>query len=190
MRCALARIELCANVGMDAVAGNEDRAFGGRQIALLVAEGDDHAAIDILAVDRLAARHHRALAGAGFQRMEQHHLETAAMDGELRPGIARELPARLRPDLLALLGEIGDLAGAHADRVHLRLEPHLEQFAHGMRLHIDADAQRLQLAHLLEDAKRNARLMARNGKRQAGNAGPGDDDGHEPSRVAPFTSSW
>ncbi len=85
MRCALARIEFGADVGMNAIAGDENRTFGGREIALLVAEGDDDATIDILAVDRFAARHHRALAGPRFQRMEQHHLETAAMDGELRP---------------------------------------------------------------------------------------------------------
>ena len=46
--------------------------------------------------------------------IEQDLLQRAAMDRELRPFVTGLDAARLAPDRLAVLGEIGELFGAHA----------------------------------------------------------------------------
>ena len=45
--------------------------------------------------------------------IEQDLLQRAAMDRELRPFVAGLDAARLAPDRLAVLGEVGELLGTH-----------------------------------------------------------------------------
>ena len=49
--------------------------------------------------------------------VEQDLLQDAAMDRELRPFVAGFQPARLAPDRLAVLGEVGKFPRTHAGRV-------------------------------------------------------------------------
>ncbi len=65
--------------------------------------------------------------------VEQDLLQRAAVDRELRPFVAGLQPARLAPDRLAMLGEIGELLGTHARGRELVEQAKLDQFAHGMR---------------------------------------------------------
>src|SRR3954451_4647417 len=82
--------------------------------------------------------------------IEQDLMQRAAMDRELRPFVSGLKPARLAPDRLAVLGEILELPGAHAAGVELVEQAEFDQFAHRMRQHVDADAERLERRHALE----------------------------------------
>src|SRR6185369_11284227 len=111
--------------------------------------------------------------------VEQELLEGAAMDRELRPFVAGFQPARLAPDRLAVLGEIGEFAGPHAAGVQSVHQPELDQLAHGMRQHVDADAEWLQLGDALEHFYGNADSVQAERQRQSADAAAGDEYGHD-----------
>src|SRR5438045_7296926 len=111
--------------------------------------------------------------------IEQDLLQRAAMDRELRPFVSGLQPAPFAPDRLAVLGEIGELAGAHAGRFQPVEQAELDQLAHRMRQHVDADTERLQLAHALEHARGNADLVQAERQRQPANAAARDENGHD-----------
>src|SRR6478752_10561582 len=91
--------------------------------------------------------------------IEQDLLQRAAMDRELRPFVTGLNTARLAPDRLAVLGKIRKFTGAHARRVEAVVQTELDQLAHRMQQHIDADAERLQLGHAFEYFGGNADLV-------------------------------
>ena len=59
------------------------------------------------------------------------------------------------------------------------MQAKLDQLAHRMRQHVDADAERFQLGNTLEHADGNADLVQAERQRQSANAAAGDKDGHE-----------
>ena len=58
------------------------------------------------------------------------------------------------------------------------MQAKLYQFANGVRQHIDADPERLQLGHALEDFGGNADLMQTERQRQAADAAAGNKNRH------------
>jgi hypothetical protein len=119
--------------------------------------------------------------------IEQDLMQRAAVDRELRPFITGVQPARLAPDRFAVLGEISKFSGAHAERVKLIQQTQLDQFAHRMRQHVDADAERLQRGDAFEYFGRHADLMQAERQRQPADAAAGDENGHgaSPGDVIP-----
>ena len=110
--------------------------------------------------------------------IEQDLLQRAAMDRELRPFVAGLDAARLAPDRLAALGEIGELLGADGVRIERVEQAEFDQFAHRMRQHVDADAERLQLGHAFEHFGGNADLVQAERQRQPADAAACDEYGH------------
>ena len=110
--------------------------------------------------------------------IEQDLLQRAAMDRELRPFVTGLDAARLAPDRLAVLGEIRQFPGADAGRIELVVQAELDQFAHRMRQHVDADAERPQLGHAFEHFGGNADLVQAERQRQPADAAAGDEYGH------------
>src|ERR1700738_2273140 len=101
------------------------------------------------------------------------------MDRELRPLVAGLDAARLAPDRLSVLGKIREFPGAHPRGIDLVEQAELDQFAHRVRQHVDADAERLQFGHALEYFGGNANLMQAECPRQPADAAAGDKNGHE-----------
>ena len=122
--------------------------------------------------------------------IEQDLLQRAAMDRELRPFVTGLDAARLAPDRLAVLGKIRKFLGAHARGVEPVEQAEFDQFAHGMRQHVDADAERLQLGHALEDFGGNADLMQAERQRQPANAAAGDENRHDHALVMVGVMAW
>ena len=116
--------------------------------------------------------------------VEQDLLQRAAMDRELRPFVTGLDAARLAPDRLAVLGKIGEFPGAHARGVELVEQAEFDQFAHGMRQHVDADAERLQLGHAFEYFGGNADLVQAERQRQPADAAAGDKNRHHTPLLA------
>ena len=59
------------------------------------------------------------------------------------------------------------------------MQAELDQLAHRMRQHVDADAERLQFRHALEHAGGNADLVQAERQRQPANAAAGDENRHD-----------
>src|SRR5262249_30362685 len=122
--------------------------------------------------------------------IEQDLLQRAAMDRELRPFITGVQSTRLAPDRLAVLGEIGELLGAHARCRELIEQPELDQFAHGMRQHVDADAECPQLRHALDHPGGHADLVQAERQRQPANSATCDQYRHDPPSLLVMVMTW
>ena len=120
--------------------------------------------------------------------IEQDLLQRAAMDRELRPFVTGLDAARLAPDRLAVLGEIRELLGADGVRIELVVQAELDQFAHRMRQHVDADAERPQLGHAFKDFGGNADLVQAERQRQPADAAARDENSHVTPLLAPWAS--
>ena len=81
-------------------------------------------------------------AGARDERIEQHHLQVAAMDRELRMIVAGRAAERLLIDQLAEAIEEGRVRGRDRDLRQRRLEAERGKLLGGMRQQVDADADR------------------------------------------------
>src|SRR5262249_4044725 len=110
--------------------------------------------------------------------LEKDLLQPPAMNRELRPFITGLQAARLAPDRLAALGEVGKFAGSHARGLELIEKPELDQLANGVRQHVDTDAERLELSDALEDFGRYADLMQAERQRQSADSATCDENGH------------
>src|SRR5260221_14471055 len=111
--------------------------------------------------------------------IEQDLLQRAAMDRELRPLVTGLDAARLAPDRLAALGKVREFLGAHAGCIELVVQAELDQLAHRVRQHVDADAERLQFGHALEYFGGNPDLMQAERQRQSADAAARNKYGHD-----------
>ena len=94
----------------------------------------------------------------------------------LRPVVAREFAARLRIDVVAVQSDQRPFARRKADPVEVGLgDAEVVEFAHGIGLQIDADAERAHVAHRFEDDTGHANLMERERSREPANAAAGND---------------
>ncbi len=163
---------------VQAVGGHQQAAFDFEPAAIEgVDEGGDAGGVVAVSAD-LVAQADRIAAEPFERRPVQQHLQLAAVHRVLRPAIARQQAARLGIDVIAVAADQGPLAGLDADGVEqLVVEAEVVQLAHGIGLQVDADAQRLQLGHGLEDDARHADLVQREGERDAADAAAGDQHG-------------
>ena len=117
--------------------------------------------------------------------IEQHHLQIAAMDRELRMLVACRAAQRLLIDQLAEAIEEGRVPGFDRDACQRLLKSKRGKFFCCVREQIDADTDRPDLGGRLEYPAGNAALVQRKSERQSANAGSDDDDVvHLPSRRA------
>src|SRR5919108_114555 len=87
---------------------------------------------------------------------EQDHLEVAAADRVLGPGIAGGKAARLGPDQLAVFVMVAQFRRLDRSGSQYVAEAELDKFTHGVRLQIDADAERLNVGNRLVDPRFDA----------------------------------
>ena len=176
---AFVGIEVRAHGGVDAVGADQDvglRRLDG--IAAAVDEAGDDLAALLLEGREAAAEPDLVRAQHLPGRLEQDHLQLAAMDRELRPRQAGVPAARIGPDRLAVAVGIAQLARLDAGGGERRLHAEARQDAHRARLDVDADAKRLELAHRIEDfdVEPCPRETHRGG--EAADARAGNDDLH------------
>jgi hypothetical protein len=77
--------------------------------------------------------------GARAESIEQHHLQVAAMDRELRVLVTRRTAQRLLIDQLAEAIEEGGIRGGDRDPRQVGLQPERGQFLGSVRQQVDAD---------------------------------------------------
>jgi len=135
-------------------------------------------ALRILAVARHpAAQLHRVGTEALLHRVEQQHLQLAAVHRILRPLVAGQQAARLGIHIMAVAAHQRPFPGLDADGVERGgVETQVVELAHGIGLQVDAHAQGLEFAHSLEHPAGHADLVQGERHGHAGNAATGDED--------------
>ena len=89
---------------------------------------------------------------------------------------------RIGPDRLAMAVGVAQLARLDGGCGQRRFEAEAGEDAHGACLDVDADAERPELAHGLEDFDVEAGALQAHRGGQAADAGAGDDDLHRDLR--------
>ncbi|MEZ5218361.1 MAG: hypothetical protein R2715_17685 [Ilumatobacteraceae bacterium] len=102
----------------------------------------------------------------------------AAMDRELRNGIAGREPARFAPDELAVAVEEGEFGGLHTEGQDPIEQPQPVEDRHRVGQQVDADPQRTELGDRLVDLDLDAPFVQRHRGRQPADASAGDDRSH------------
>ena len=160
---------------MDAVGADQRVALGGERFAAVALF---EARLHPVAV--FGERHQPAaaaqLVGAEplAHRIQQHGVQLAAMDGELRRVEAGVGAAQFAPHHLAEAVGIDQLARADAGAVERRQQAQRRQFLDRVRQGVDADAEFAQLADLLEHGAVDADGVQRQRRRQ-----PADPAAHD-----------
>ncbi|MNV76680.1 hypothetical protein D3C71_1700490 [compost metagenome] len=150
---------------MDAVAADHDAAaHRGQRIAVVVLEAGRHAIGVLLRAGAASIDHHAAVAQALPHCRQQRHLQVTPMDGVLGPVIASVDAGGFAIDELAVPCVEHRFAGTHGDGVQGRQQSQFVQFAGGVGQQVDPHAQRLDLAHALVDAARDAGLVQAQGE--------------------------
>src|SRR6185437_14981949 len=127
------------------------------------------------AVDAVAEPH-GVLAQALPRCIEQDLVEVGAMDRELRPVVAGVAAAQVADDRRAVAAVVGERARLDRVRGELVGEAELAELAHAVRQEVDADAERMDLGRGLEDATRDAGLVAAQRQRKPADAAADDQD--------------
>ncbi len=177
-RLAFVGEELLADRRIDAVAGDRDAAAHGEALlaAGTVGEGDGDTGLILRDAEAMTVDDDAIGARAVAERIEQHHLQIAAMDRELRMVVAGGAAERLLVDQLPEAVEEGRVLGRDRDLGQRLFKPERGEFLGRMRQQIDADADRAHLGNGFVDAAGNARLVQAQSERQAADAGADDDD--------------
>ena len=192
-RRALVREELPAHRRMDAVAGDCDGRPPRRQrLPCRVAEMDGHALGVLLDAGAGPAGQDALVADALPRRVEQHRLQIAAVDRELRMRVAGMAAERLGIDQLAEAVEERRLLRRHGDFRERRLEPEPSELRRRVRQEVDADPDGADLRRRLVDEGRDAGAVQRQRERQPADAGADDGDvvhrAHSAVMPASFTT--
>ena len=113
-------------------------------VAVDVLEMRDRFVAVIVDARAALAEDHLVAACARNEIVEQHHLQIAAMDGELRHVVAGKAPGRFAVDELAEAIVEAIFARGHRDLGERVFEAERAEFARGMRQNVDADTDRLE----------------------------------------------
>jgi hypothetical protein len=117
----------------------------------------------------------RVMAGAGAHGVQQEHLQVAAVDGELRRGVAGEAAERLAVDELAEAVEERRVRGGDAGGGERRFEAEGGQLLGCVGQDVDADADRADLGGLLIDREGDAGFVQAEAEGQPAYSGAHDD---------------
>src|SRR5205823_3205919 len=163
---------------VDAVAGDRDAAAHGRARRPVRAVGECHGNAGIILLDAEAVMicDDPVVPGAGAESIEQHHLQIAAMNGELRMIVTGGASQRLLIDQLAEPIEEGRVPGLDREARQRAFEAERRKLLGGVRQQIDADPDGLDLGCRLEDPAGNVRRVQREPQRQPADAAADDND--------------
>jgi hypothetical protein len=125
----------------------------------------------------------------GARLLEQEQVQLAAVDRVLRPSVAGRQLARLGPDRLAALAEVGQLGGLDADPLEPRGQPERGQDADRVRQDVDPDPERPHVRDRLEDERLDAGPLEAERGRQPADPTAGDQDPHRASSAAQASSA-
>ena len=109
-------------------------------------------------------------------RVEQHHLEMAPVDGVLRPAVARALAPRFAPDQAPEAVVVGEGRGRDAGGRQPVGQPQLGQLPHRVGQEVDAHPEGQELAAALDDNRSDAGRVQGEGGGEAADPGPDDED--------------
>ena len=173
-------MKLRAHGRMDAVGADQDVALrSGRS-----GEVRDHAIGILIEADQPMADVHRRFAHPLDGRLIEQPLQLAAMDRELRPGVARVQAARLGPDALAEAVAVDQLAGPDAGRVQAFQQPQLGKLLDRVGQKVDAHAELANPVGLLENLDLDALLEQAERRAEAADAATDHERLHRSSRAA------
>ena len=137
-----------------------------------------HAVGGLLVAHDARAEFHGVTASPRHEGVVQQYVEEAAMDRVLRPVVAGVLSARFGIDVMAVEADQRPFFRRQADTIHLgRADAEIIEFAHGVRLEVDADAEWTHFAHGFVDDAGNPDLLQGQRRRQTADAAAGDDHG-------------
>ena len=143
-RLALIGEKLLADHRIDAVAGN--RGASAHALADGIAGADrkmqGDAVVVLLDAGAVMVGENAVGAGAALEGFQQHHLQVAAMNRELRMVVAGRAPERLLIDQLAEAVEEGRILRRDRNPRQIGLKPKRGKFLGGVRQEVDADADR------------------------------------------------
>src|SRR5580698_5723124 len=137
-------------------------------------QGD--AVIVLLDADAVVIGENAIRADAALEGFQQHHLQVAAMNRELRMVVAGPAPERLLIDQLAKAVEEGYIFGLDRHPRQIGLKAERSKFLGGVRQEVDADTDRPDFRRGLEDAAGNVDRVQRQTQGQAANAATDDQD--------------
>jgi hypothetical protein len=170
-------------VGADQHVGLDPRA---RLTAHAVHEPSLHAARALVETREMVPRVHARRAESIEHRPMEYAEQRAPMHGELRPAVAGGQPARLTPDLPAVLGKVDQVGGGNRHGIQIIEQPELRELAGGVREHVDPDAQLLHARRRLVDVDvTEACRVQRQRERHSADTAAGDRDSH--GAIASFT---
>ncbi len=174
----LRRVHLRAHRRVDAVGADQQRAVGLHGGAVSAFDQRGNGTVRILAVAGHAmAEPDRVGPGALDQLVMQQHVEAATMHGVLRPVVAGQKSARLGVDVVAVEPDQRPFLGGQSDAVEVGLaESEVVQLAHGVGLHVDADAERAHLADGFVHDAGHADLVQCERRREAADAAARNED--------------
>ncbi|MDT4839847.1 hypothetical protein FQZ97_736480 [compost metagenome] len=169
-------VKLLAQHRVDAVAAHRDAtAHRGQRVAVVVLEARRDGIGVLLHARAPRVDHYAVVAQALAHGGKQGHLQIAAMDGVLRPVVARVDAGGLAIDELAMPRIEHRFARAHGDLVQGGQEAQLVEFAGGVGQQVDPHAQRLDLAHGFVHPAGDAGLVQAQRQHQAPHAGADND---------------
>src|ERR1700675_2448496 len=116
------------------------------------------------------------MSGTGAKSLEQHHLQVAAMDGELRMSVTRGPAEGLAINQLAEAIEEGRVLGGDRDPRQVRFKSERGQFPGGMRKQVDANSDRPDFGRRFKYPAGDSSGVQRQPKGQSADAGPDDKD--------------
>ncbi len=179
-RPPLVRIQQRANAGVDAVRADQriSDCFDPLAAVPLLEDRNDLVAT-LMEIDEPAVRMYAGGTQPLDRRAQQHAVQLAAVDTDLRRVVSRIESAQLLPDGLAEAVGINQLAGANAGGIQGRQQAERRQFLDRVRQHVDADAKLAQFPGLFVYFCFDAGAMQGEGGRQSAYAAAGDNDFHD-----------
>ena len=122
------------------------------------------------------------------QGLQQDLLQDASMQGELGPRVPGGEAALLPPDLLAAPGAVDELRRRDRPGAELVEEAQRVELPHGVGQEVDADSERAQFLHRVEDVDLHPDLVEAERRGQATDAGADDRTAGTPATSAHRTS--
>ena len=177
-RHALVGVEVSPGDRVDAVAGDQRRARGDG--ACGPSPSVDECRLDALArlheTVEVAAGVYSVGADLGERRRMQDRVQDAAMNGDLRPPIARCQTPRFLPNRFAAFGEVGQRGRRQTVGGKVVGQAECVELADGVRQQVDAHAERLDPIDALEHPDRKAGSVQAQCRGQTTDPTAGDDD--------------
>jgi hypothetical protein len=179
-RLVFVRMQLPAHDRVQAIAANDDVGTLRRKLRARprIDEVDGHAITILAKTDALPSLADSIRVETVQARVEQDIVEVAAVNGELRRGIACQPAQRFAVDELTEAIIENRLPGHDGQPRQIAFESQFAQHLARVRQDIDACAQWRELRSRLEHAGPNARAMQRQRERQPPYPGTDDDDFH------------